>query len=199
MKNLFANKLLLIVGLGVVLLLALTAVNMMMPGMLPQIPLNIQVGAGAGAAVPPTEAKEAHQSEIYQEALKSAIAEKTFLSGQGVMYEIPGRVINLADASARRYLRIAMYLEFLPKDPVFYSLQGEERMKAQEEFIAREVSPLNPVIQDTITSILSGRTAADIFTVGGKQRLKEEIKTTLNSLILGVRVAEIYFTEFLIQ
>ena len=198
MNKLFGNKKLVVVGLVVVLLLALTAVYMMMPGMLPQIPLNIQVGTGTGPAAP-AEAKEPHQPEIDEEALKSALAEKTFLSGQGVMYEVAARVINLADPSSRRYLRIAMYLEFVPKDPAFYSLQGEERMKVQEEFIAREVSPMNPVIEDTVTSILSSKTAGDIFTVGGKNKLKEEIKTTLSSLILGVRVANVYFIEFLIQ
>lgn len=200
MKKLFGNKKLLIVAVVTLLVLGATVMNMFMPGVLPALPISVQMGSGGREAAPAAEAQpEARSLEVDSRALQAALAEKTFVSGQGVMYEAGARVINLADPSTRRYLRVALYLEFIPKDPNFYFLRGEERTKVQEEFIAKEVSPLSPVIEDTITSILTGKTAGDIFTMGGKAKLKQEIKDTLNSLILGLRVANVYFTEFLIQ
>lgn len=118
--------------------------------------------------------------------------------GSGIMYDLGTKIVNLAEPGGRRYLQIGVVLECLPHDATFYQLTGEARSRAEAEAV-KELDALKPVLEDVIIGLLTSRTYAEIFTVEGKNRLKEEMMAQVNGLLSHDQVAGIYFTEFLVQ
>lgn len=99
----------------------------------------------------------------------------------GEMFPLDTFVVNLADSGGKRYLRATLQLELAPE-------------QAAETFEQRL-----PQIRDVILTILPTKTFEDIRTVDGKAALREEIQQRLNTLLNVEGVANIYFTEFVIQ
>ncbi len=99
----------------------------------------------------------------------------------GEMFPLDTFVVNLADAGGKRYLRATLQLELAPE-------------QAAETFEQRL-----PQIRDEILTVLPTKTFEDIRTVAGKSALREEILQRLNTLLNVEGVANIYFTEFVIQ
>ena len=56
-----------------------------------------------------------------------------------------------------------------------------------------------PKVRDAIIRILSSKSSADILTSEGKEKLREEIKNSVNEALGAEDVTQIYFTEFIIQ
>jgi flagellar protein FliL len=56
-----------------------------------------------------------------------------------------------------------------------------------------------PKIRDTIIRVLSAKSSAEILTVEGKERLREEVRNAINQTLGAEDVAKVYFTEFIIQ
>ena len=56
-----------------------------------------------------------------------------------------------------------------------------------------------PRLRDAIIQVLSSKTASEILTSEGKEKLKDEIRASVNSMIGEEKVLEVYFTEFIIQ
>jgi len=98
----------------------------------------------------------------------------------GEMFPLDTFVVNLADASGKRYLRATMQLELAP----------EEHKETFEQRL--------PIIRDVVLTILPTKEFQDIRTVEGKTALRTEILEKLNELMNG-SVVNIYFTEFVIQ
>jgi flagellar FliL protein len=117
---------------------------------------------------------------------------------EGILYRTSERIINLADVGGYRYLRISIVLEFAPPDAQFYSLKGEERTAAEEAFLER-VRQRSAKIEDILTMTLSSKTFADVFSTEGKLALKEEIRQRINETLTDCWVANVYFTDFVIQ
>jgi len=93
-------------------------------------------------------------------------------------------VVNLADVSEPHYLKVNITLEMEGKPP-----KGEEGGGNPEEAKAR----------DAIIMVLSTKTYASLISDRGKMHLKEELKSTLNSVLKEGKVANIYFTDFAMQ
>lgn len=89
-------------------------------------------------------------------------------------------VLNLSDPSQRAYLRVGIDL-------------GLSRAVGKEE-----APPLGPV-RDTIIGVLGQAKADDLATAEGKAKLKQDLLQALQSRVPELDVAEVYFTEFLIQ
>lgn len=115
--------------------------------------------------------------EIAEEALEEE-AETTVI---GEMFPLDTFVVNLADGNGKRYLRATMQLELSPEQTV---TTLEQRL---------------PQIRDVVLTILPTKQFQEIRTVEGKATLRTEILTKLNELFNGASVANIYFTEFVIQ
>lgn len=115
--------------------------------------------------------------EIAEEALEEE-AETTVI---GEMFPLDTFVVNLADGNGKRYLRATMQLELSPEQTV---ATLEQRL---------------PQIRDVVLTILPTKQFQEIRTVEGKATLRTEILTKLNELFNGASVANIYFTEFVIQ
>jgi len=128
--------------------------------------------------------------------------EEDFLSGEasdhGIMYDTGTKIINLAEPTGRRYIRVNIVLEFLPTDPGYLELEHEEQTHYLEEFDA-EVNSRLPVINDSLISIFSSKTFEDVYTADGKEMIRQEIQLLLNERLADYTVMNIYFTEFVVQ
>lgn len=56
-----------------------------------------------------------------------------------------------------------------------------------------------PKVRDAIIRIMSGKTAQDILSVEGKEKLREEVKDGVNNAMGSEDVVNVYFTEFIVQ
>ena len=75
---------------------------------------------------------------------------------------------------------------------------AEERQQKQEEF-NKQLAHQEPLIDDAIIALLSSKTTSDIASPEGKAVLKQEIRESLNNILGGERVVNVYFTQFVIQ
>ena len=115
-----------------------------------------------------------------------------------VMYPTKERVVNLADKSASKYLKVALTLEFIDsklKDPP----KGAAVAQQQTEFAA-DMSPYSAIIDDALVTTLSSKASADLLKPDGKEQLKNELMQNVNhALHEEEKVVSVYFTSFIIQ
>ena len=99
----------------------------------------------------------------------------------GPIYPLDPFIVNLIGSNASRYLKCKIDLE----------------LDSQE--LQQEVDKKLPAIRDAIIQILSSKSVEEIQTAKGKEKLKEEIKRKLNSMLTTGEIRNVYFTEFVIQ
>lgn len=90
-------------------------------------------------------------------------------------------VVNLQDNIGTRYLKLTLKLEL--DDPSI-----EEEIKVQL-----------PKIRDALIILLSSKNYAEIGSVEGKYRLRDEIVKRVNRFLKETPVRGVYFTDFVIQ
>jgi flagellar FliL protein len=56
-----------------------------------------------------------------------------------------------------------------------------------------------PKVRDAVIRIMSGKTAQEILSVEGKEKLREEVKDGVNNAMGSEDVVNVYFTEFIVQ
>lgn len=100
---------------------------------------------------------------------------------EGHLYSMEPFLVNLAGGGNKRYLKVRMDLESTEKKP-------------NEEYQQRL-----PQLRDTILTILSSKKYADVYDSEGKNKLREEILSKVNPLVMHFKVRMIYFTEFVVQ
>ena len=100
------------------------------------------------------------------------------------MWRLEEFVVNLADSSESRYLKVNVVLEVEGK----VSENGEGG-PSPEEVRAR----------DTIISVITKKHYMELQSVDGKAKLKSELKKTLNLVLQDAKVVNIYFTSFAMQ
>lgn len=99
----------------------------------------------------------------------------------GLMYPLDVFTVNLLSESGRRYLKVEMNLE----------IEGEE--------LSPELDQKKPVFRDIIIRILSSKSLEEISTIKGKEKLKEQIVSDLNTRLKDGKVKNVYFTDFVVQ
>ncbi|MBX6423610.1 flagellar basal body-associated protein FliL [Thermosulfurimonas sp. F29] len=90
-------------------------------------------------------------------------------------------VVNLADPTGRRYLRVKIALEL------------------KDEKVLSEANNRIPQINDTIIMVLSSKTVEEVLAPEGKSELRFEIMNKLNQLLGPGTVRGVYFTQFVVQ
>lgn len=120
------------------------------------------------------------------------------MPGEGVMFDTGTKIINLADPGGRRYLKISIVLEFAPQEAEFYALEGEERTAAVTAFI-EEMGMEKPILDDLLNTMLSSKMFDEIYTVEGKELLRQDIIQRTNALLPSEHLMYVYFTEFVVQ
>ncbi len=116
----------------------------------------------------------------------------------GPVYTIRDRIVNLADAGGRRYLRVSLAIEFQAKEPV---PRDEAAQKAYYKKFDGDIRACCAHrIEDAVTMLLSSKSYADIATPEGKERLKQELKDRINEALHGEEVVtNVYITDFVVQ
>ncbi|MEY4222636.1 MAG: flagellar FliL protein [Chloroflexota bacterium] len=118
--------------------------------------------------------------------------------GEGVLFDVGTKVINLADPGGRRYLKVGIVLEFAPHDTAWYSMANEQRAELQALF-ETEMGSKQPVIEDLVISIISSKSFEQVYTLEGKEGLRQEIINRINQLLPTQLVMYVYFNEFVVQ
>lgn len=134
------------------------------------------LGGGGGAAwffMGGTEEKPAEHDE-------HAKAE-TGHEEPGPVMELEPFLLNLADREELRFLKVSIKLELD---------RPEEKTDYQNKI---------PAIRDSLLVLLSSKESQLLRTVNGKRRVREEIMTRVNGVLSKGKVANVYFTDFIIQ
>ena len=125
--------------------------------------------------------------------------ERPELPRHGIMYVTDERAVNLADRGTLRYLKAQLALELAtPGESATGELPPDAYKKKQEE-LRKELAARSVVINDRITMILSSKTADELVTAEGKNRLKQELKEQLSEAVGDRQLMNVYITQFLIQ
>jgi len=127
--------------------------------------------------------------------------------GTGMMIDTGSKVVNLSDPTGRKYLRVDVVVEVIPPANVEAVLnatpaKGAATTSASDPLVTAFNDSINekmPIINDTITTVLSSKTFDSIYTTDGKAALRDEIKAQLNQNLPEFKVDAIYFTEFVVQ
>lgn len=99
----------------------------------------------------------------------------------GTLFPLDTFIVNLADQERNRYLRVTMDLELVaPGD----TEKLNERL---------------PQVRDRILMLLPSKRFEDIASMEGKTALRDEIIGKLNGLFPENVIANIFFTEFVVQ
>ena len=107
--------------------------------------------------------------------------DKPIVHKMGPIYNMESFIVNLDDPKLRKYLRLTMDLE----------LVDEKALPVIEQRL--------PQMRDAILTILPSKRYEEITTVAGKNALRAELLTAVNSFFEKEVVTSVYFTEFVIQ
>lgn len=128
---------------------------------------------------------------------------------EGVMLDLGEFILNLADTSARRYLKIGIALEVskteeetaLQAAPAKSGGHGHEAAPVDiNAKIEADMQRYKPAMRDVIISVLSNKTSDELSTPVGKEIAKEEILENINAIFEGQReVMRVSFGQFIIQ
>jgi flagellar FliL protein len=100
----------------------------------------------------------------------------------GKLFPLDGFTANLAQGDGpRRYIRLSAVLKL-------------DSTSKEEEYKARK-----PQIRDAIISILNAKRPGELLEVQGKEYLKEEIKSAINSFLVEGKVIDVYYVGFQIN
>ncbi len=103
-------------------------------------------------------------------------------SKPGAILSLEPFIVNLADAEGKRYLKLSLAVD------------------ARNEELKKEVEDRMPRIRDSILLLLTSKSYADIATMAGKIRLRNEVLQIINRALAGKgSVHAVYFTEFVVQ
>jgi flagellar FliL protein len=173
-----------------VLITLVLGIGLLLSGLLP---FSVQLSTGAAQAGDTTAGAAQPTPLPYYQAPQ----ELHELKG-GILYGIEQRIVNLADTGGYRFLRISLVLEFLPSSPDFYTLTGEKLLAAEDKFRA-EIDRQRPVIDNVITDVLTSKTFDEIFSVEGKNALREQLREQINLQLRNRYVQRVLITDFVIQ
>ncbi len=104
----------------------------------------------------------------------------------GPTFTMPSRVVNLADPGANRYLKVTIVLSFSPE------------LDAQSD-VTKKVTDRQTVLDDILTTILSGETTAQLQTTDGKSTLKKAIIDRFSKVLDDLHLLDLYFPDFVMQ
>lgn len=198
-------------------------------GLVVAVLLVVVLGVGSSPTPAAGEAAAAKSGETGSATGKAPVAAaKTPAKGAvptgeagsfGPSFVIKDRIVNLADAGGRRYLRFSVAIEFAEpvekkasvaasqlalyvpeEDGAGYQLASEGKVDPEKAFLAR-IKKYMPAIEDTVVTVLSSKTSVELGSAEGKEAAKREIKDRVQRILAGTDevVTNVYFTEFVMQ
>ena len=130
---------------------------------------------------------------------------------EGVLLDLGEFILNLADTTHRRYLKVGVAMELSKTEAEMLEAQapatsgghgghGAAAPVDPSAAIISEMERYKPAIRDAIISVLSNKTSDELSTPTGKEIAKEEILQMVNNIFEGQReVMRVSFGQFIIQ
>lgn len=131
---------------------------------------------------------------------------------KGIILDLGEFTMNLADASQKRYLKVAVALEITKTEADIAALSGAGEAKSgghghgaapaedPAKKIAEEMEHYKPAIRDSVITIMTSKVADELATTTGKELAKDQIKEAVDAVFAGEReVIRVSFGEFIIQ
>ena len=130
---------------------------------------------------------------------------------EGVLLDLGDFILNLADTTGRRYLKVGVAMELSKTEEEVKAAaapaeksggHGHEAATPVDPnaAIAAEMERYKPAIRDAIISVLSNKTSEELSSPTGKELAKEEILEMVNNIFDGQReVMRVSFGQFIIQ
>lgn len=115
----------------------------------------------------------------------------------GIIINMATKIVNLADPSGRKYIRVTVALEFAP-DNEYQALEGEEKAAHLNEF-ETAITNRMAVMDDVVITLLSTKTYEQLYTAEGKEALRTEMLDAIHQRVPDLHVLNVYFTEFVVQ
>ncbi len=114
------------------------------------------------------------------------------------------RVVNLADPGGYRYLKAEVVVEVAVDQKTYEKLNaggggGHGGSSGNTDPLRAELEHVWPKIQDTLTMVLTSKTAEELSTPEGKEQLKAELVEKLQPAFGDYHITEVYLTQFVIQ
>ena len=173
-------------------------------GQIPTVPSTL----GGELTVGETEGEATSSTHSTSEEGPTII--KIYEPGEGQMVDTGTKVVNLADPGGRRFLKATITIEVPPLDYFFeVEATATEATAAEGEAVVTEdpriaefttlIENKMPIINDILNTLLTSKTFDQIYTVEGKEALREEIKKEINARLPELGVIAVYFTEFVVQ
>lgn len=174
------------------------------------LPKPFYLSYAGDVAVVSAAASTSHTTEGEAVATEGPEIIKIYKPGQGVMVETGTKIVNLADPGGRRYLKASITIEVAPPETATETTTEEAAASGHSSSTETTEDPVMtafnekmnqrlPIINDILTTMLSGQTFEDIYTVEGKEALRQEIMVELNERMSDLGVISVYFTEFVVQ
>ena len=139
----------------------------------------VLVGGGVGAFFALGKSKDAEEGEEGGEEEGEEGAEGEEAELPPAVLPLETFIVNLQVKGS--FLKTSIQLEFA------------------EPELPHTIEHDTPKIRDAIIRILSAKAAADILTVEGKEKVREEVKQAVNEALKSDDVTNVYLTEFIIQ
>lgn len=142
--------------------------------------LNL-IGVGAGVFLAYMGTLGSDMTAILEEFEKKTLAEKRkFMEDNPIVYSMEAFVVNL-NGEPSRTINLEISLEMLSEEGF-------------ENVITTEAEA-----RDNIVRILNSKSFIELETIQGKLFLKDQIASSINSIIKNGVVKDIYFTKFVVQ
>ena len=100
-------------------------------------------------------------------------------------------LVNLADASGSAFLRVGVTLEVVDPEGGNQDKKNAESKSAPKDTDA--------ALRDTALAVLGRETSERLLAPEGKEAVKQELKDALAKRNSEVKVADLFFTDFLVQ
>lgn len=142
--------------------------------------IGVKVGSEEGESAPGAEGKEKKL-------------------GQMVFYDSMEFLVNLSDEEQGHYLKtqISLGTRLDPEEKSAGGGHGGEGKGPQPKLFQR-LKTEEPLIRDTIISIISNYTMKALVTSAGKEQLKENLRVRLQQALATDNIT-VYFTSFTLQ
>jgi flagellar FliL protein len=108
---------------------------------------------------------------------------KTPVVEKGTIIPLDEFLVNLTDDGNDHFLKVSLALEFTKA-----SGKSAETMKEDA-----------PRVRDAVLSVLSTKSRADVSTTIGREKLKNDIKASVNQALGDDEVLNVYFVNFVTQ
>ena len=110
-----------------------------------------------------------------------AMHEEEHAGESGPVVELDPFLLNLADRDEQRFLKVSIKLEL-------------DRPEEETDYPNKV-----PAIRDALLVLLSSKESHLLRTVNGKRRIREEIMIRVNGVMSKGKIANVFFTDFIIQ